>query len=74
MVGAGNIIAFQPEAAIRYGEEHYDNVMDRDNGKIPAVTIRSNNLKDILAIIDEANIDSSEKPIVFVAQIMFRVV
>ena len=48
MVGDENILAFQPAAALRYGPEYETKLKNRDGVEIPANTIWSNKLSEIL--------------------------
>jgi len=72
-VGVEKVTAFQPRVAIRYGEEHDRNMIDRDKRQIPAQTIESNNLLDIVRYIDENNINPEEKPFIFIDEVMLFV-
>ncbi|MFC1600483.1 deoxynucleoside kinase [Patescibacteria group bacterium] len=72
IVGEENVVAFQPQAALRYGDEHEENMMDRDRHKTPAKTIESNRLEDILAILDRKGkrITADKKPFILIDEVM----
>jgi thymidine kinase/deoxyadenosine/deoxycytidine kinase len=70
IVGEEKVVAFQPEAALRYGEEHKTNMIDRDRHKIPATTIESNKLEDILRTLDDMEISADSTPILFIDEVM----
>ena len=69
-MGVEKVVTFQPASAIRYGEEHVNNMIDRDGRKIPAYTIRSNNLREILSEIESRGITPEESPFVFIDEVM----
>lgn len=69
-IGVEKVVTFQPASAIRYGEEHVNNMIDRDGRKIPAYTIRSNNLRNILSEIESRGITPEESPFVFIDEVM----
>jgi thymidine kinase/deoxyadenosine/deoxycytidine kinase len=70
LVGKDNVLAYQPAAALRYGEVHKTHMMDRDDGRLPATTIESNRLSDIMDCIDREKITPREKPVIFVDEVM----
>jgi len=74
-VGPEKVLAFQPLAAIRYGEEHLSSMIDRDGRKIPARTIESNRLPDIIEfidkeLIDEKKITPKDRPFILIDELM----
>ncbi|OGM67622.1 hypothetical protein A2985_00460 [Candidatus Woesebacteria bacterium RIFCSPLOWO2_01_FULL_43_11] len=71
MVGREKVVSFQPAAALRYGEEHIYNMIDRDGRKIPAFTTQSNRLRDILTEIDQRGMTPREHPLIFIDEVMF---
>ncbi len=72
-LGSGKIVTFQPLSAIRYGEDHFNNMIDRDGRRIPAVTVSSDRLGDILAEIDRRKIEANDVPFIFIDEIMLFV-
>jgi thymidine kinase len=64
-----NFVAYQPGAAQRW-EEQLTHMVDRDGGRVPATTIESNKLKDILVHIDKEGITPQEKPLILVDDMM----
>lgn len=69
-IGSEFVQAFQPRAAIRYGDRHVINMIDRDGRSIPAITIESNRLEEINRLIDEQGITPQQKPIIFIDEVM----
>lgn len=69
-IGREKVVAFQPASAIRYGEEHLNHMIDRDGRKIPAYTIQSNNLRDVLSEIESRGITPEDSPFVFIDEVM----
>ena len=73
MVGSERVVSFQPASALRYGEEHINNMIDRDGRKIPAFTTQSNRLRDILTEIDQMRITPREHPFIFIDEVMLYI-
>ena len=74
-VGQDKVISFQPGSSLRYGEEQKTNMIDRDRRSIPALTIESNRLKDIVAYVrqhgQDGDISVDDKRFIFIDEVMF---
>lgn len=69
-INSENVIAFQPDAAIRYGPEHEHSMIDRDRRSIPAITIKDDRLESIADYLKSKGITPDKTPFIFIDEVM----
>jgi thymidine kinase/deoxyadenosine/deoxycytidine kinase len=72
-VDVQKVLAFQPRAAIRFGQEHETHMIDRDRRMIAATTIESNRLVDIISHLDQSEITPQDYPFILIDEGMLFV-
>jgi thymidine kinase len=69
-LGEENVFVFQPQRALRLGPEQRDYLVDRDKGMTSAITIDSNNLRDVERRMDDQQFSPRERPTVIIDSVM----